>query len=379
MLEVDIRKRLAGFELAPAFSAGDEIAVLFGPSGAGKSLTLQAIAGILRPDKGLVRVNGLTAFDSTAGINVPPQERRIGYVPQGYALFPHLTVAHNIGYGLSGLDRRQRAQRVQEMIGLLGLDGLEERRPRELSGGQQQRVALARALVFQPRLLLLDEPFAALDEAIRSTLRQELLDIRRRTAVTIVLVTHDLVEAFALGDRIAVLDSGRVLQQGQREEVYYRPASRRVAELVQSRNILAGRVVENKPDGLRIDWQGRRVKGPACSWAAAGQAVDFCVRASQVMVVRPGRPASPGERFNVFSGRVVREDLGAEGYLVYVRLTGSEQPYDLQIELPIHIYYRLNLDTDKEVDVSLNPKVIHVMPAGDQVAEAFRPPQGVEG
>jgi len=365
MLEVDIRRRLGGFHLATAFSAGDEIAVLFGPSGAGKSLTLQAIAGILRPDKGLVRVNGLTAFDSSAGINVPPQERRIGYVPQGYALFPHLTVAHNIGYGLSGLDRCQRAKRVQEMISLLSLDGLEDRRPRELSGGQQQRVALARALVFRPRLLLLDEPFAALDEAIRSTLRQELLDIRRRMAVTIVLVTHDLAEAFALGDCIAVLDSGRVLQQGPREEVYYRPASRRVAELVQSRNILAGRVVENGPEGLRIDWQGRAVKAPACLWAAAGQAVDFCIRASQVMVVRPGRPANPGERFNVFRGRVVREDLGAEGYLIYVRLAGSEQPHDLQIELPIHIYYRLNLDADKDVDISLNPELIHVMAAAD--------------
>jgi molybdate transport system ATP-binding protein len=363
MLEVDIRRRLGRFHLDTAFSAGDEIAVLFGPSGAGKSLTLQAIAGILRPDKGLVRVNGLTAFDSAAGINLPPQERRIGYVPQGYALFPHLTVAHNIGYGLSDLDRRQRSQRVQEIISLLGLDGLEDRRPRELSGGQQQRVALARALVFRPRLLLLDEPFAALDEAIRSTLREELLDIRRRMAVTIVVVTHDLTEAFALGDRIAVLDSGRVLQQGRREEVYYRPASRRVAELVQSRNILAGRVVESGPEGLRIDWQGRAVKAPACCWAAAGAAVDFCIRASQVMVVRPGRPANPGERFNVFRGRVVREDLGAEGYLIYVRLAGSEQPYDLQIELPIHIYYRLNLDADKDVDVSLNPELIHVMPA----------------
>ncbi len=361
MLEVDIRKRLGGFHLTTAFSAGDEIAVLFGPSGGGKSLTLQAIAGILRPDKGLVRANGLTAFDSAAGISVPPQERRIGYVPQGYALFPHLTVARNIGYGLSGLHRRERVQRVQEMIDLLGLDGLEARRPRELSGGQQQRVALARALVSRPRLLLLDEPFAALDEAIRSTLRQELLDIRSRMTGTIVLVTHDLVEAFALGDRIAVLDNGRILQQGPREEVYYRPASRRVAELVQARNILAGRVVENGPDGLRIDWQGRVVKGPVSS-LAPGQAVDFCIRASQVMIVRPGRPANPGERFNVFSGRVVREALGAEGHLLFVRLAGSEQPHDFQIELPIHIYYRLNLDTDKEVDISLNPEAIHVMP-----------------
>ncbi len=364
MLEVDIRKRLGAFHLAPAFSTGDEIAVLFGPSGAGKSLTLQAIAGILRPDRGLVRVNGLTAFDSAAGLSLPPQNRRIGYVPQGYALFPHLTVAQNIAYGLSGLDRRQRARRVEEMVGLMGLDGLEARRPRELSGGQQQRVALARALVFRPHLLLLDEPFAALDEAIRSTLRQELLDIRRSMAVTIVLVTHDLVEAFALGDRIAVLDGGRVLQQGEREEVYYRPAGRRVAELVQGRNILAGRVMENGPGGLRIDWQGRLVKGPACS-AAPGQAVDFCIRASQVMIVRPGRPANPGERFNVFSGRVVREDLGAESYLLYVRLDESTAAHDLQIEVPIHIYYRLNLDTDKDVDVSLNPELIHVMPAED--------------
>lgn len=368
MLHVDVQKRLGGFELGLAFAAGDEIVVLFGPSGAGKSLTLQTVAGLVRPDRGTISLGGETLFDARLGLNVPPQRRRIGYVPQAYALFPHLTVTQNIAYGISSLPRPQRAQRVQEMIDLLGLHGLEERRPGQLSGGQQQRVALARALVFRPRLLLLDEPFAALDEAIRATLRQELLDVRRQLHMTTVLVTHDLKEAFALGDRIAVLDSGRILQQDARDEVYYRPLSRRVAELIETRNILRGTVLGSDRDALHLDWRGHLIKAspqplpkePALS-LSKGQPVDFCIRASQVTIVRPGRPTRGAERENLLHGRVVREDLGAESYLLFVAIADSPQPPDLQIELPINVYYRLNLDTDKEVVVSLKREAIHVM------------------
>lgn len=376
MLHVDIEKRLSGFELAAAFGAGDEIVALFGPSGAGKSLTLQTIAGIVRPNRGSISLNGDRVFDSEAGVNVPPQKRRIGYVPQAYALFPHLTVAQNIGYGLSGLPRGERAQRIREMIDLLGLHGLETRRPRQLSGGQQQRVSLARALVFQPRVLLLDEPFAALDEAIRATLRQELLDIQRKLHTTTVLVTHDLREAFALGDRIAVLDNGRILQEGPREEVYYHPASPRAAELTETRNVLRGTVVDVEGDTLRLDWRGHLIEAPHHP-LPGGQAIDFCIRASRVNIVRPGRPAGGGRPHNLVEGRVVREDLAAESYLLFVRLTDSSEPYDLQIELPISVYYRLDLDRDKDVVLSLKREAIHVMPT-DAAAPQASPGKAID-
>ena len=153
MLEVIIHKRLDGFGLDVAFAASDELVVLFGPSGAGKSLTLQAIAGTIHPDAGRIVIDDQAVYDSEQRLDLPPQVRRVGYVPQHYALFPHLTAAANVGFGLAHLPRGEREQRVSDLVILFGLQGLAHRRPRELSGGQQQRVALARALAVQPRLL----------------------------------------------------------------------------------------------------------------------------------------------------------------------------------------------------------------------------------
>ena len=173
MLDIRLRRRWPGFELDVGLRAGQEMTVLFGPSGSGKSLTLQCIAGIVRPDEGRIVVDGRTLFDSAQNVNLPPQARRVGYVPQHYALFPHLTVEQNIAYGLRDLTPTQRSARVREMVTLMALGGLEKRRPRELSGGQQQRVALARALSFRPDVLLLDEPFSSLDSGIRGELRDD--------------------------------------------------------------------------------------------------------------------------------------------------------------------------------------------------------------
>nr|MCA8837509.1 ATP-binding cassette domain-containing protein [Pseudomonadota bacterium] len=161
MLEIALQKRFDTFQLDIMFAAQDGIIVLFGPSGSGKSLTLQAVAGTMQPDSGSITLDGQPVFDSRNRINVPPQQRRVGYVPQNYALFPHLTVMDNIGFGLTQLSRRERSQRVTEFVELFGLQALVTHRPRQLSGGQQQRVALARALAIRPRILLLDEPFAA--------------------------------------------------------------------------------------------------------------------------------------------------------------------------------------------------------------------------
>src|SRR5438552_11070092 len=180
------------------------ITVLFGPSGSGKTTVLRCLAGLDRPDRGHIRFEGETWFDAARGIFLSPQRRGIGYLSQEYALFPHLTVARNIAFGLGDLDASPRQQHVHKMLGLLGLAGLESRWPRQLSGGEQQRVALARALVRQPRLLLLDEPLAALDAPTREHLRRELRRLLAELQVPTVLVAHDRIEALALGDTVVL-------------------------------------------------------------------------------------------------------------------------------------------------------------------------------
>ena len=225
MLAVAFEKRVGNFHLRPSFEADDEMVVLLGPSGSGKSLTLRAIAGLLTPDRGRIEVPDGVVFDSEHRVNLTPQRRNVGYVVQNLALFPHLSVAENIGFAIDAWPREERRQRVGELITMLGLDGLEARLPHQISGGQQQRVALGRALAAGPRILLLDEPFTALDAPIRNALRREVARLRRQLGLLALFVTHDLQEAYALADRIAVYDQGEVLQCGPREEVFGSPAS----------------------------------------------------------------------------------------------------------------------------------------------------------
>src|SRR5919106_4150324 len=212
-----------------------EVVALLGPSGCGKTTLLRLIAGFERPDGGTVEVAGRRV--GGPGTWVPPEERRVGMVFQDYALFPHLTVAENVGFGLP---RRERAGRVPELLSVVGLTGLERRYPHELSGGQQQRVALARALAPAPELVLLDEPWSNVDPFLRESLRAEITEIIRPLGVTVVLVTHDREEAFSLADRIALMRDGSVVQEGTSEELYYAPVSRWAAEFVGAANVLSG-------------------------------------------------------------------------------------------------------------------------------------------
>lgn len=204
------------FTLDVAFQSAAPVLALYGPSGAGKSLTLQAVAGLLRPQAGHVRVGGRTLFDAAQGIHLPPQARRLGYVFQQYALFPHLTVAQNIGFGLRRWGQRlgpSATQRVDELIEAFGLGGTAHSRPAALSGGQQQRVALARALAAQPELLLLDEPLAALNPDLRQQLRAELAQVLRRWQVPTLLITHDAEDVLALADAAVMVEAGRVVRE----------------------------------------------------------------------------------------------------------------------------------------------------------------------
>jgi molybdate transport system ATP-binding protein len=232
MLEIRIQKRLRDFALDVNLELAAGLTVLFGRSGTGKSMTLACVAGLAAPDAGRIVVNGCPFYDSEAGINLPPQQRRVGYVTQDYLLFPHLTVAQNVAFGLINHTRQEQEVIVQEALSWLGLEQLAQQRPRELSGGQAQRVALARALVIRPQVLLLDEPFSALDSPTRTRLRQDLLRLHRERQVPVLFVTHDLAEATALGEQMAVMADGRLLQLDTPQRVRQRPASLLVAELV---------------------------------------------------------------------------------------------------------------------------------------------------
>ncbi len=215
-LDVDIRKTLRSgkrvFQLQVAFRSHAQRMVLLGPSGSGKSQTLKAIAGLARPDSGHIRLNGLTLFDAAAGINLSPQTRKVAYLFQDYALFPHLTVRQNIGFGLARgwLNPRPNGpnQTVDYWLDAFDLRPLAHQLPAEISGGQRQRTALARALVAQPQALLLDEPFAALDPALRDRMRHELDELQRRLGVPMILISHDARDADVFGDQVLYLNEG---------------------------------------------------------------------------------------------------------------------------------------------------------------------------
>jgi molybdate transport system ATP-binding protein len=290
------------------------ITALFGPSGCGKTTTLRCLAGLERPDAGRIAFGRTTWFDAEGAKFLSPQQRGIGFLSQDYALFPHLTVARNVAYGLGGVPRRDRGRRVAEMLDTVRLSGLGDRYPHQVSGGEQQRVALARALVRRPRLLLLDEPLSALDQPTREQLRPELRRLLLRAGTPVVLVTHDRAEATALADHLIVLDGGRVRQQGAVEEVFSRPADAEVARIVGTETVQPGRVVASAGGLATVAVGGTRLLAPAP--AAPTEQVYVCIRAEEV-VLRRDTPDRPGPD-NRLAG-VVRS-LTPEGPVVRVAL-----------------------------------------------------------
>jgi molybdate transport system ATP-binding protein len=237
-LSVKLSKQVDGFTLDVEWQINNELAVLFGYSGAGKTMTLQMIAGLMKPDGGYVRLHDKSFFDSSLHINLPPQERSFGYVFQDLALFPHMTALNNILYGSDGLHKSEKRERAGEMIEAFHLEGLEEKYPAELSGGQKQRVAFARALMRRPDVLLLDEPFSALDNPLRIEMRRFLKYIKNRFDVPIVLITHDVTEAFTVADTLIVYSNGKVIQTGTPKDVLDNPLNSEVEMLINTKESL---------------------------------------------------------------------------------------------------------------------------------------------
>ncbi len=286
---------------------------LLGPSGCGKTTTLRLIAGFERPDAGSIRIAGRDV------VSQPPYRRDVNTVFQHYALFPHMSVAENVGFGLEqrGVPVRDRRARVDEALEMVRLVGLGLRRPSELSGGQQQRVALARALVNRPTVLLLDEPLGALDLKLRKEMQLELKELQHRVGITFVFVTHDQEEALTMSDRIAVMQDGRILQEGSPRDIYERPATRFVADFIGLTNFLEGDVVEQHDDRVLV-----KTRDALSVWCLSGdrthggEAVTVAVRPEKIDLYRE-RPAG---QTNCWRGRVITGTFLGEQTEYRVRL-----------------------------------------------------------
>jgi len=268
MLEVNVKKIFPGFKLDVSFSADQEILTLLGPSGSGKTMTLQCIAGLAQPDEGFIKLNDKTLYDSASKINLPPQMRKVGFVFQNYALFPHINVYKNIAYGICNLPKPQIKDRISYLLEKMNISELSQRYPRQLSGGQQQRVALARALAPEPEILLLDEPFSALDTQVKERLEIEILSIQNFYKGNILMVTHNLAEGYKLASKIAIYDSGRIIQCDRKQKVIDSPANYTAARLTGVRNLFKGTIIgiEQRQvlviipelgDKVRVDLKGK--------------------------------------------------------------------------------------------------------------------------
>jgi molybdate transport system permease protein len=296
-LEVDIEKKLSDFSLHVAFRASQTPLSILGASGAGKTMLLRCIAGIENPDRGRVVLGDRVLFDSEKKIALPARDRRLGMLFQNYALFPHRTVVANLAFGLKPDHRSSHDEKIASLISRMHLGGLEGRYPRELSGGEQQRVALARALAIEPRALLLDEPVAALDTHLRSQVETQLQDTFATYLRPTLLVTHNIEEAYRLGDELLVLARGKVVAFGPKEEIFQRPPSLEVARLTGCKNISRVRInADGSVDAL--DWGCRlRVAGsPAKTPKFAG------IRAHHIRFVEATDTKANGE--NVFPCRL---------------------------------------------------------------------------
>src|SRR5262245_13674033 len=347
VIQVELRRPADAFSLT----------VLFGPSGAGKSTTLRCLAGLDRPERGVIRFGDEIWFDAARGIFLPPQRRRIGYLFQDYALFPHLRVAQNIGYGLGKIAAPERRQRIEEITALLGLVGLEDYYPRQLSGGQQQRVALARALVCRPRLLLLDEPLSALDAPTREHLRRQLRDWLVELRMSTILVTHDRIEALALGDHVVVLEAGRVRQSGSVQQVFSAPVDVAVARIIGVDTIERGRVVQVADGFATIEVGSKQIVALARPRRNGGsdREVYVCIHAEDVMLEKSADPTQSSAT-NQLLGHI--RSLHREGPMVRVNLDCG---FPLKAMVTNQACQIMGLREGHEIVATVNAQAIHLI------------------
>ena len=357
MLEVSVKKSLPGFNLDVDFSIDQELLAILGPSGSGKTMTMQCIAGLIKPDKGYIKLNDKVLLDSGKGINLKPRVRGVGFVFQNYALFPHLNTEDNIAYGINGLPKEQIKMRVSELMAKMHIAGLGKRYPKQLSAGQQQRIALARAIAPEPELLLLDEPFSALDSQVKERLELELMNLQNFYKGNILFVTHDLTEGYKLASKIAVYESGRVVQCDYKNRVIESPANRTVARLTGVRNIMQGSIEKMTGSMVQVvvPELGERlniIKNDTAG-LAVNQAVTVGIRPEYIHIVD-----HPGENTFLCKADRIVEGVSLINCFFY---TSSENANKHWIEVSLHKLHAPLINEGHECYVYLPPEHIAII------------------
>ena len=325
-----------------------EMLTLLGPSGCGKTTTLRCIAGLEKPEEGEIVIDGKAMLSQGF---VPPSKRGIGMVFQNYAVWPHMKVFNNIVYGLKieRISRQKIKERAQQVVSLVGLKGLEDRYPAQLSGGQQQRVALARALVSNPKVLLLDEPLSNLDAKLREELRFEIKSLVRRMGITAVYVTHDQAEAMVISDRIAVMNSGNIVQIGTPQEIYKNPVNKFVADFIGTMNFISGKVVEVLPDTQTVyvstGFSDRMVcMTPDSTVVSPGAQVYASIRPEDVQVFT--EPLQ--DRDNVFKGTIAHKAYLGNFLFFFVKVN--------ETMIRVQVAHHLPQEEGQELYLFLDPQ-----------------------
>ncbi|MDH4084937.1 MAG: ABC transporter ATP-binding protein [Nitrospira sp.] len=329
------------------------VTILFGPSGSGKTTILRCLAGLEQPDEGTISVGDEIWFDATARVTVPPQARRLGYMAQDYALFPHYTVEGNVAYGLTGVSSQEKKRRVDEVLHLLQIESIARQKPTQLSGGQQQRVALARAIARRPRLLLLDEPLSALDAPTRARLCKDLRRLLTQLAIPSVVVTHDWTEALTLGDQMAVIADGCILQTGPPQDVFSRPRNAEVAHVVGIETVVQGTITEVRDELATVQ------VGTMALTAVASPTLDLdvfvCLRAEDVTLELTGSAETSAR--NHLKGTV--QTITSLGALVQVTLDCG---FPLTALITQSALRELNLCLGSDVRAAFKAGAVHLIP-----------------
>lgn len=354
-LTVDMEKELNGFCLKVKFNTAGKVLGLLGASGSGKSMTLRCIAGLERPTRGKIVLNDRVLYDSERGIDLPARKRKVGFLFQQYALFPHMTVVQNIGFALEGMSKSSKEEKVRNMLGRMHLEGLENRYPSQLSGGQQQRVALARALAIEPEVLLLDEPFSALDNHLRSQMENQLLETLAEYSGVTLFISHNMEEVYRICENLVIMSEGTVAAFGPKVEIFQNPPTFSAAQLTGCKNISAARL---DSQGLveAQDWGGCsvRVEKPLySSFSHVG------IRARHIRQVEGGC-----SRPNVFACRPVKIVEGPHSVTVLLRLensTGENKGNLLQWEVSRDRWQELK-SLSLPLHIELPPEKVFVIP-----------------